>query len=1184
MEYYTIIYPFENEGVHRCDICYGVPNNGRQGQYNDLDKYIQHVRRVHKKKPQYQCSECDEIYFNKRTVKSHYSSRHEREDENQAEDHIRELQDITNEIAELRAEVGREIDLSRVQLVPDQTELITSTPVVRQGVARPNNEAEISTLLDRLSAAVAHGDAEEWDNALQDNMQRRRRHSSISYGEETNLSLGGGVQVEGNEQVNSVIATEGDLGDVGNGEGPPDEGLAEERSNRWLQDIADAQSFDDFQIVVRNWTLHAAPQERRRGSMVGGAGTGQGRGRGRGGDRGREQRPGRGGGRGRGPARARLDREGYDPHEAARIQKLYRKNRKKALNQVLGGESRFCKVDGPVIEDHFRGVFSAGNSEVGDMPEVVRDVMTNHVPGPDDDDLVRDITPGEVMARLGRAANTAPGPDGVPYWALKRADPGAVVLAAIFNRCLAEGRTPTDWKSSNTVLIHKKGDPQDLDNWRPLALASCISKLYTGLLASRIGKWAKNGKISWPQKGFMEHEGCFEHNLVVRSAIEDARRGGKRVTLAWLDLSNAFGSVPHSYLVHALRLHGMPDKIVGVVSELYHDAVTKVRTSQGYTNPIPLAAGVKQGDPLSPILFNLAMEPVVRAVYRSANTDGYRLGERHFSIVAYADDLALIASGEEQMRRLLKTTEEVAAWAGLRFNAKKCASLDVDCRGRRRVLATQFEIGGAPMMCLKEGEEYCHLGVPTGFKVNQTPEQDIAQMATDIKKIDESLLAPWQKLEAVRMFVLPRLDFIMRGARVAKTPLKKLDGDLKRRVKGWLYLPQRASAEVVYLGVAEGGAGMFPLADLVDISSVVHAFRMITCADPVVKDLARATLFHVTKKRLGRPVSPDEVADYLSGRVDGDFARDGGDIGSLWTDARNAAGRLQKKIGVHWKFDELRGEFQVCIPMPGSRMDPVAVPEDARKHLFMRLKKAIRMNLRRSLLRKPDQGKVIDVACRCRDSNHFIQAGKFTRFADWRFIFRARLGTVPLNGCRRWGQGDRRCRRCGEQSETLPHVLNHCQPNSDGWRRRHDAVLHRLAEAIPDETGTIRVDLTVPGTTSTLRPDLVITNERSKRIHLVDVAIPFENRYGALAESRAQKTEKYEQLAEQLRLKGYEVSLDGFIVGALGSWDMANERVIKQLGISSRYAQTMKRLMVSDVIRWSRDIYVTHITGHRQWQ
>lgn len=123
---------------------------------------------------------------------------------------------------------------------------------------------------------------------------------------------------------------------------------------------------------------------------------------------------------------------------------------------------------------------------------------------------------------------------------------------------------------------------------------------------------------------------------------------------------------------------------------------------------------------MSSILFNLAIEPVIRALHYSAPQSGYPLHDWHFSVVAYDDDLALIASGEQQMTRLLQITEE--AWAGLKFNARKCASLDGDCTKKRRVLPTDFRIGGAPMVSLDEG-------------------QDIQKIEEDLKKIDESLLA-----------------------------------------------------------------------------------------------------------------------------------------------------------------------------------------------------------------------------------------------------------------------------------------------------------------------------------------------------------------------------------------------------------------------------------------------------------
>uniref|UniRef100_A0A1B6CMU0 Reverse transcriptase domain-containing protein n=1 Tax=Clastoptera arizonana TaxID=38151 RepID=A0A1B6CMU0_9HEMI len=155
--------------------------------------------------------------------------------------------------------------------------------------------------------------------------------------------------------------------------------------------------------------------------------------------------------------------------------------------------------------------------------------------------------------------------------------------------------------------------------------------------------------------------------------------------------------------------------------------------------------------------------------------------------------------------------------------------------------------------------------------------------------------------------------------------------------------------------------------------------------------------------------------------------------------------------------------------------------------------------------------------------------------------------------------------------------------HSVGWQGRHDAVLGRLSRAIPRAVGDVRVNQTCPRVVSDLQPDLVVINEDERTVRIVDVAVPFENRSLALVEAGNHKVNKYASLAEKYREKGYEVSLDAFILGALGSWDRANEGVLKHLRVSPRYARVLRRLMVSDVIRWSRDIYVTHVTGHQQW-
>ena len=327
------------------------------------------------------------------------------------------------------------------------------------------------------------------------------------------------------------------------------------------------------------------------------------------------------------PRRPAPARPRYDPADASAIQKLYRTDRKKAMYHITSGPTPHCEAGKEAIHKHLLDMFAGIDHTWTDPPAVVPEINSPSTPE-EEAFLTKPITPAQVAARLARMKNTAPGPDGARYSGLKRVDPGGHVMAVVFSRCLKMGRVPSAWKESTTVLVHKSGDRRKLDNWRPLSLGNTISKLYSGIVADRIFSWADDGKrISAEQKGFTSHEGCLEHNFVLQSAIEDARRRGEELCVAWLDLANAFGSVPHSHILGTLKLLGLPSHLQNVISDLYTDSTTRGMTPDGLTDTIPILSGVKQGCPLSPIIFNLAMEPLIRAVLAKKNMAGYRLFE-----------------------------------------------------------------------------------------------------------------------------------------------------------------------------------------------------------------------------------------------------------------------------------------------------------------------------------------------------------------------------------------------------------------------------------------------------------------------------------------------------------------------------------------------------------------------------
>ncbi|XP_019360140.1 PREDICTED: uncharacterized protein C17orf47 homolog [Gavialis gangeticus] len=281
----------------------------------------------------------------------------------------------------------------------------------------------------------------------------------------------------------------------------------------------------------------------------------------------------------------------------------------------------------------------------------------------------------------------------------------------------------------------------------------------------------------------------------------------------------------------------------------------------------------------------------------------------------------------------------------------------------------------------------------------------------------------------VGMFKPPWLDEFTGDFLHAHDRRLKADTKIRRLLKKWLHLLLRASNEVLHICYRQGGTNVPRMGDLCDIAVVTHAFRLLTCPDATVSIIAASALEETARKRIGRQPTGQDLATFLSGSLEGEFSRDGGDFASLWSRARNATRRLGNRIGCAWTWSEERRELGVTL-RPAPHADLIAVTPRTRTFLERFLKDAVRNKYAGDLRAKPDQGKVFDVTSKWDASNHFMPGGSFTRFADWRFLHRARLNCLPLNGAVHFGHRDKRCRRCGYVTETLPHVLCSCKPHA----------------------------------------------------------------------------------------------------------------------------------------------------------
>lgn len=850
-------------------------------------------------------------------------------------------------------------------------------------------------------------------------------------------------------------------------------------------------------------------------------------------------------------------RNPVDVNDCKAIQRIYRTNRRKAVRLITTGEGERCKIPKATIQAHFTERMKQRN---GDLTAV------DSIPAPPENRPNIDLSPfttDEIERRLASAENTSPGKDGIAYRHWKKADPGCRVLTGIFNICLKARQIPASWKASRSILIPKPGDSNIILNWRNITLCLTLYKLYTGCLASRLRTWCIDNKVTNPgQKCSLPNDGVVEHNYLLQHYFDTTRRENQELFVAFLDLSDAFGSVPHPIIKASLERQGAGSDFIDIVSDLLIGCTTNFCTNEGDTEAIPVECGVRQGCPISGLLFNLAIEPLLHAI---SNTGQQQDPEHQHPCLAYADDITIIARQEEHLQNSLNIANNICNAMGLSINPTKSSSIHLSGKRPRGTRDTSFNIGGRNIIARRDAEPTKFLGRPVGFHLlpDASSVDGFIELGTSILT---SKLAPWQRLDALKTFVLPSAVFAMRTWQLRKTDWTKLDDALRPLIKKTLNLQPRASNEYIY-GSSIAGSCAVPMAsEDSDIFVIDSAFKLLTSWDLGLREIAHADVQGIAAKRTRAEPTMADACRFLSKEILQDRASD---HQTLWSRTRDASGRLK----ISWSVDNedrLRITTNNTILYSSSRMKIAAT---IRNH-----QRSIRDD---TLHEKPDQGKVMKMVANERASSAFIRDGSYTTFADWRFIHRARLNLLPLNGARRFGGEDQQCRRCRHPRETLPHVINHCMRHANAMQQRHNELVNRVRRAAEGRHWeTLTANQQIPGAQDQGRPDLVL--RKNGDVIIVDITCPFENGEDAFVEARRRKEEKYRELANHLRIHHRRVSVEAFIVGPLGAYDPANERLMRRLA-SKRYLKLFRKLCVSDAIRWSRMIYIEHITAARQY-
>lgn len=244
-------------------------------------------------------------------------------------------------------------------------------------------------------------------------------------------------------------------------------------------------------------------------------------------------------------------------------------------------------------------------------------------------------------------------------------------LCYLFNTILKHGKYPSCWNTSIITPIFKTGDTYDMNNYRGIAVSSCISKLFTSLLNNRLDEYMCDNNL-WKcnqagfRKGHRTDDNLFILNTVFQSYVVKKK---KKVYYAFIDFRKYFDRINRDHLMYKLLKHNVTGKFYDIIKNMYNVTNYRVKTYSGLSKVFCGNIGVKQGCNLSPSLSNLYQNDLHNIFDKSC--DPLEIGDQEINSLSWADDLILMSLSESGLQRCLNKLHQYCYKWGLEVNLAK---------------------------------------------------------------------------------------------------------------------------------------------------------------------------------------------------------------------------------------------------------------------------------------------------------------------------------------------------------------------------------------------------------------------------------------------------------------------------------------------------------------------------------
>lgn len=363
---------------------------------------------------------------------------------------------------------------------------------------------------------------------------------------------------------------------------------------------------------------------------------------------------------------------------------------------------------------------------------------------------------------------------------------------------------PSSLYEANISLLLKGGrEAVDPASYRPVALLNCDLKIITKVLATKLGRHIST--IIHPnQTGFIPGRFSFSNVRLLLNTIYSVHGENTQAAILSLDAQKAFDQIEWPYMLKTLKQFGFGESFIEWVKMIYLKPVSSILTNSDRSQPFELQRGVRQGDPLSPLLFDITLEPLAIGIRGHPDIHGVKFGNVESLVNLYADDLLICLSDPVvSVPNLLNYIESFGKLSGYTINWDKCEFMPLTNMCPIFVKSLPFKLVTTHINYL-------------GLKISRNPKlllklnflDMVDKLKANIKNWKLLPLSMIGRINAIKMVALPRFLYLFQNLPIY-LPLhffKQLDSVVLSFV--WADKPPRISKAHLQKNVKSGGLGL----------------------------------------------------------------------------------------------------------------------------------------------------------------------------------------------------------------------------------------------------------------------------------------------------------------------------------------------------------------------------------------